>query len=283
MIIDITSENLEQAEDLVSEDILENLKNDTCTGLLSVNRKEEPEGVLIFAWKNRSSADPIRSEILLFSAETSEAGKELLQHYTEMIRNKDCFCSDFEFKTVSAAEEAALKDAGFQMTKQESRDLTISVSNLIQLKKLITKKPPRHIASLENTMWLEVYQGLANCMFHGFKGIVDNISEMPLDWYEKKLSCCAEADERINGLFLIHQLPSGILMPVMLACIGPDYQKDLMYMISTAARSALELYPPETRILIRRHRENIVLLTKKLFPGVTGETIIYGERKEVRE
>jgi hypothetical protein len=52
-------------------------------------------------------------------------------------------------------------------------------------------------------------------------------------------------------------------------------------MVRYAVKKAYELYPPETKIIIRRHNDQTHAFVGKLFPGAKGEPSIRGGRDEV--
>jgi hypothetical protein len=51
-------------------------------------------------------------------------------------------------------------------------------------------------------------------------------------------------------------------------------------MLSASAQKALEEYPPETDIVVRRVKKNIQALIDKFAPGLKGQMVFYGSRKE---
>ncbi|MBQ7677094.1 MAG: hypothetical protein IJT32_02550, partial [Lachnospiraceae bacterium] len=263
-VSEIASGDWGKIKKYIVPDVAECLARITCTGLVAENEKGEAEGVCIFEWKDKDEDSETWAEFLCFRAETKEAGTLLLEEYAKYANESEVCRSAFELKDLTWTEQEILEASGFSLEEKESRDLYICVKDLKGLKMLVKKKPPAFVSSLENHVGLAFFQGLANCLFHEFKGIVENISMLPLTFYDKELSCCVEADERVVGLFLIHILPSGTLMPVMFACVGPDYQKNLLYMLMFTARAAVEKYDPEDKVLIRRQTPHAKALTEKL-------------------
>ena len=67
-------------------------------------------------------------------------------------------------------------------------------------------------------------------------------------------------------------------MPVLFHASGPDSKIDLLSMIAFSARRAVENYPSDTRIVIRRHNAMVKALAAKLFAGRTGREAISGCR-----
>ena len=65
-----------------------------------------------------------------------------------------------------------------------------------------------------------------------------------------------------------------------LFALEPDARVNLIYMIRYAINMAVEKYPEDTRVVLRRHNEMTRALVEKLFPGKKGETVLAGERRE---
>ncbi len=65
-----------------------------------------------------------------------------------------------------------------------------------------------------------------------------------------------------------------------MCAFGPDFQKDMMYMIRFAIRQAAGIYPEDTKVILPRRDESVTKLTSYLFPGTVGMQCIYGERNE---
>ena len=81
---------------------------------------------------------------------------------------------------------------------------------------------------------------------------------------------------------MVHKTESGVLVVELLFAFSIDATKDLVELIKFAVRAAVEKYPPETKVLLRRHNDLVRALVEKLFPGRTGEKAIQGEREERR-
>ncbi|MBQ7677940.1 MAG: hypothetical protein IJT32_06875, partial [Lachnospiraceae bacterium] len=80
--------------------------------------------------------------------------------------------------------------------------------------------------------------------------------------------------------FLVRRTPSGTLIPALLFAYGPEFQKNLGYMIRYSIMQALKSYPPKTVVMIPRITAAAKALTDKLLPNETGTEIFYGRRKE---
>ena len=167
----------------------------------------------------------------------------------------------------------------FKTTKRESRDIYTTVGELAG-NKIAAKKAPSYIMSISDISYREFRQGIIGCLYNGKKGMVEDLSTLSMDWYEPELSCVVKTDDELTGFLLIHKFPSGVLMPLLFYAGGPNYRMDLLDMMRFSVRNAASIYPAETKVLIRRHNDAVRALSDKLFPGVQGEEILFGERPE---
>ena len=137
-----------------------------------------------------------------------------------------------------------------------------------------------NIAELGEITGREFRQGIIGCLYNGRKGIYDDLSAIPIGWYDQEISCVVRTDDEVTGFLLVHRTPSGSLMPVLFYAGGPNSRMDLLGMLIFAIQRAGEECPPDTKVLIRRHSHEVRALSDNLFPGVKGREILYGERTE---
>jgi hypothetical protein len=114
----------------------------------------------------------------------------------------------------------------------------------------------------------------------GRKGLLEDLAYLPINWFEMDVSSYSEADEKVNGFLLVRKNPSGTLQVKLFIAAGPDYLINLVSMVRFSVQKAYEIYPPDTKIIIKRHNDQTRAFVGKLFPTVKGETAIMGERNE---
>jgi hypothetical protein len=76
-----------------------------------------------------------------------------------------------------------------------------------------------------------------------------------------------KTDDQVNGVFLVHKNQDAQLEIKLMHANGPDYAKNLVYMIRNAYASALEYYPADTEVAIPLRLDEAIALIRKLFPG----------------
>ncbi|MCR5487095.1 MAG: hypothetical protein K6F35_06140 [Lachnospiraceae bacterium] len=106
------------------------------------------------------------------------------------------------------------------------------------------------------------------------------LAYLPMDWYEKEVSSFTRLDHKVVGLLLVRRMVSGMLQVKLLFASGPDSQKNLLRMIIYSIRRAGELYPPDTKVMIRCESEAASALAGNLFPQVKGRHAVWGSRTE---
>ncbi len=281
-VVDITESDIELLTMYVPVDVLENVARESCFGVMAMGEEDAVLGSLFWCL-NDSEEEETYSEIFFFDANSREVGDALLEAYGTRAVADAVIRTHIEIEPPQEVVRQSVEAAGFTMEEGEGKDVFISVSELTKMKSLIGNgRVPPYVYKIENIRGVELFQGIANCMFHGFNGVYEDIDSIPTGWYEPEVSCCVKTDGKVNGLFLIHPCPSGKLMPVLFACVGPGSQKSLAYMLRYTLLAIMVDYPPETKILIRRHENRVKALTDNFFPDKTGETRYKGDRDEAR-
>lgn len=92
-----------------------------------------------------------------------------------------------------------------------------------------------------------------------------DLKKRPITWYEPDVSCCIKKGEDVQGLFLVHRDPSGQLWTEYLSAVLETTDPLLPEMLRYSTKKLIELYPPDTQIVIRRHDANIAAIVSRLF------------------
>ena len=277
IVSDITEENIEGFSGLIEEDMAENIGRKTYHGKILTD-EEDALGAIIWEYREVSDFDE-ESEIKLISFLSEQAGDILFEVYNEEISDRNMERSYFELEEPGDPVPVILSEEKFSLEKQESRDLYIRVSDLLNLE-IAHKKAPSYIEKLKDIPEKDYKQGILWCLYNGRKGIYEDLSTLPRDWFDMDISCVVRTDGEVTGFFLVHKTTTGTLIPVLLYAGGANSRKDLLGMLISAIKGAGEKYPPETPVMIRRHSLETKALSANLFPGMKGREILYGERKE---
>ena len=278
-ILEINRDIQNSCEELMLPDTSENLTRKHCRSLAAVNDEGVPEGILVWMLKDKEDKEGSEAELIDLKSPKKEVMEQLLSEYGERTGDDYVDRSFFERAEMTPEEKEAFLSAEFDLEEKEGRDITLTVSEL-QSMKIKKKKVPDTIKNIGVLQDLQFWQGITNCVLHGKTGLMDDLAVMTKDWYDPQLSCYVKTDNRVNGYFLIHKTPSGILMPVLLTATGPDSKLDLLNMLCYTINATITLCPPDTKIVIRRHAEYVTSMVSYLLPGRKGETVWAGNRME---
>lgn len=278
-ILEINGDIQNSCEELMQPDISENLSRKYSRSLAVMNEEGQAEGILVWMLKDKDNEESFEAELIDFNGSNEEVMELLLDEYGERTGDDGVKRSFFERAEMTSEEKQAFQSAEFDLEEKEGRDIILKVSELQSIK-IKKKKIPDTIKNIGVLHELQFWQGITNCVLHDKKGLMDDLAVMAKDWYDPQISSYVMTDGRINGFFLIHRTPSGILMPVLLTAIGPDSRMDLLNMLCYSINAAINTCPEGTKILIRRHEEEVYALASYLLPGRKGETVWAGNRTE---
>ena len=278
-VSNITDENIEEYSDLIDGDIAENIGRKYFRASAVTNKADEVGAVMVWEYKNTGDDKDPEAELSWLSLKDNECTRELFNAFRKDIVEEAVARTYFELEDPKDKLSDVFSKLKFKTTKRESRDIYTTVGELAG-NKIAAKKAPSYIMSISDISYREFRQGIIGCLYNGKKGMVEDLSTLSMDWYEPELSCVVKTDDELTGFLLIHKFPSGVLMPLLFYAGGPNYRMDLLDMMRFSVRKAASIYPAETKVLIRRHNDAVRALSDKLFPGVQGEEILFGERPE---
>lgn len=278
-LTEITAANLESFESYLGKDTAENIGRECFNGLVLTDEEEKASRAAV-VWKSTEDEEKKKryAELSCFSAAGVEEGTQVIGAFADRIDEEGTDASFFEFADLKEELRTVFTGAGYSLREGESRDLKLSVGELKELP-FAKKKLPYYVTCLDGLSEGRFWQGISNALYNSRQGLLEDLDSLPLSFYEQEISCVAEEDGKIRGMFLIHRRPSGILMPVLLYAGGPDSRKNLLYMLSFSVQAALCWYSEDTEVLLRRHDEKTRSLTDYLFPGRQGSMAVIGERR----
>ncbi|MBO4898790.1 MAG: hypothetical protein J5509_00715 [Lachnospiraceae bacterium] len=283
-IVDITEDNIDDLRDYLGEDIAENIGREYYAGIASYDDDDEPAGAVVWNIRHADSMEDTESEIVCFKGDASGISEddeedELLTEYYLRISCDCAVRSVFELEDTSETDRRILRETGFSGAMTEGQNVYTTLGEA-RAKSFASGKVPSYVIPLEKLNLLQFRQGITNCMFCGVSGLNDDLAMLPMEWYETGISCCTVADGKVNGIFLVHRKPSGILMPVLMYASGLDAKKEMLLMLRFSTQAAAEKYPDDTVILICRHDKKTRDLTSYIFPDQKGKEVFKGERWE---
>ncbi len=281
-IIELDADNIEDYEDYIDQDISENIGREFYRGIVATEDGFSPLGAMVWEYKNMEEDGDTDAEIFYVNSDSVEAIEALLQEYDDQTSGEDVVKSFFEAQGLSDDVTRSFSEDGFDVKPVEGRDVIVTVSDLGALADK-AKKSPSYIRGLDQIMEVDFMQGVINIAFHGRKGMLEDLNYIEKDWFDGGISCCTLHDGKITGMFLIHALPSGKLIPVLLSATGPEGKKDILHMVLYAAKKAVENCPGDSQVIIRRHSQNVAALSAKLFSGKGGGAAVQGNRGVIKK
>ena len=284
--IDIDRYNIEGMRDLIPPDVAENIGRTWYRGLVAGEEGNSAyRGILIWEYKNAGSDSmPTESEIVWASGDEQKTLDLLFSGYNERIAEEHTVRSGFEF-SFPPPEDAArsfFPGEGFSLKETESRDIFVTVQELSDLK-LSNKEVPFYIKAIDKLNTRQFRNGVVNCLYSGRKGLLEDMVWLSRDFFDQEVSACVVMDEKAQGFLLVHETASGVLVVEFLFANSVEGNKDVLEMVRFSIRAAARKFPPETKVLLRRHNPSVKALVDKLFPGKKGAAAISGERAEAEK
>ena len=148
-----------------------------------------------------------------------------------------------------------------------SDTIAIPLSEMESLSIFKSLKTSKNVGEVSDLNLMEFKKGLMNCVFSGCKNMPEEIMDYPPNYFELDVSSYVKTDDQVNGVFLVHKNQDAQLEIKLMHANGPDYAKNLVYMIRNAYASALEYYPADTEVAIPLRSDEAIALIRKLFPG----------------
>ena len=212
---------------------------------------------------------------------SDQSEKILFSAYRKLCREEKAASTSFELPCDENLKyEEAFKKEGFLLKRSEGSDLCVTVGRLKTLALMKKKKVPDYICDLSGLDDRTFKRGMLNCIFHGHREMTEDLNRLPLEWFERSVSCCSESDGRIEGFLLVRRHSTGRLKIELLIDVGAEPDMDLLNMIRFSIEKAGEIYPDETEVIIPRYDAVARKLTAFIFPHHKGREVLSGTRRE---
>ena len=278
-LVNITEENIKTFSNLVDRDVACNMDRSFYKGLGVLDDQDEAVGALIYELLDYDSDEDTKSRIHWLKVTEDGAADLLMSAY--QVSMKDEEVTESRFVTRDERMESLLRTHGFETKQAQSPDILVTVGDIKKLAALTGGKSlPSYIQSVENVTLVQYRMFLKKTLIKGRFGILEDLSYLPLTWFDREISSCSMADNNIDGILLVRRMPSQTLMPCLFTAFGLDFQKNLGAIMVHSAQKIVEAYPEDVKVLIRRHNAAVKKLTDKFFPQVTGEKVFVGIRRE---
>ncbi len=280
-VFEISDDNLMEFVGFLGRDLVEDMTREFYRGYGTKDDDGNINGAMVYEVSGLDDDDrDTLSRMVYFKADSDEARAELDRIYREEgVEDEEIVESFYEFEDETTA--GLFEKQGYSKAPKESEIVRIKLSDALQFDFVNkVKKIPDYIVKLEKLSVTQFRTGVKNCVFSGQNGILEDLSNLPMSWYDTGISSCTITDDEVNGMFFVRTTPSGVIVPVLLYAYGPDYVKNLALMIANSIKEAEKKFLPETEIVIYRRKKASAALLKKLIPSIKGNPAFFGERME---
>lgn len=278
-ITKIESENADEFNGFLSEDLIEDIGRKYYGGIGVFDDDDFPVGALVYELLGvNSDVETMKSRIVYVHADNDEVWSAIMDGYDDSVNADNIEITTYETEDEGAA--AMLESFGFSREKKRSRMLRFKVSDLESIKLKLKMRIPTYITGISELSFLQFRNGIKNFLFKGVKCAVEDIAYLPVSWFDKDVSSCCISDGKVVGMFLIRRNPSGSIQVILYTCTGPESRQNLAYMLIRTVNMALAQYPHDTEVMIYCRTGEIVNLVEHILPGHVGNEVFVGSRKE---
>lgn len=275
----LDSDNITEYEMYIPEDIAENIGRTYYRGIV-IEQENTPVAGMIWEIKN-AEKENAENHVCWLQTTDEEAGRELFDAYKDNIIPDGISKTSFSLPAkTSKIEKTVLKEAGFSVALTEGDQIVARLSEIAKIPVFGKIKESESVIPLRSITQRGFNVAVRKFAAQGYSGRCEDLEYLSRAFFENDISCYSEQDDSINGLFLCHMSPSGKIVIEMMAATGSNYQMVILQMIARALKSAIEIYPLETEVVIDRHNYSSLALGEKLFPRGFGVPVYVGSRQE---
>ncbi len=280
----LTEENLDVYRDYIDADIAENIGRIFYRAVISLSDSElTPDGLILWRFVNMESEKPKEAVIEFFDSDSEEAALALLEKYKEETAKVKIIRSSFMLSVQQGRHhKSILKNAGFTFKLFEGDDIVCTIGELEKLPILNMNISIDNAHTLMEMNMRRFRKEITRCVEAGRHGVCEDLSYLPMSYFDLEVSSYVEKEDVVEGLQLYHRTPSGNLEIKLLIAWGKDFKKIFAQLFKKTLISAMGIYPDDTKVILNRHNEAAILLTEKLFPRSLGCPVYTGERKEIQ-
>ncbi len=284
VITELTDENISLFTEYIDEDMTENIERTNYFGLAAVDDFGKVKATMLWQYKNLELDADNESLIEWIRADDPEAFTRMIDVYRVMALENEVVTSKVVIPVKDGKElKALLKEAGFDMRLSESNLITVKLSELSDsafMKKMRGKKIPGSVKTLKEIPPRMFRDGIAKCLMKGRTGLCDDLGDLYIQWFEMDVSTVSTGENGVNGLFLFHKKPSGLITVQLMVSLDSNDKSLLPMLIYRFVSAMEEKYSPDRKVTFDRHNEQVLMLAEKLLPRGFGIPVYVGSRQE---
>ena len=281
-VIQLNEDNALKYVSYLTGDVAENLSRPFYRGILM--QEDGSENILagvVYELIGVNENTPTESAIRWLKIDDEAAAEILFDSYKEAISLADVKLSTFVIPVENSQKaKVALKAAGFTVRLSEGDNIIVTLDELLELPIMKNRKIPDSISPL-NQMTTRIFrQAISKSVMLGRKGVCEDLSSLPLSWFDPDVSCYSEQNGTVDGLLLFHKLPSGMLTIQLMVALSGNAQPIILGMMRKFVISLEETYGADMKVVLNRHNQSSLELTEKLLPRGFGIPVYKGSRQE---
>ena len=284
VIADLSDENMGLYSDYIDEDAAENLERVNYFGLVACDDLGGVKAAMIWQIKNLKPDAEKESLIEWIRSDDPEAMTRMLDSYRIRVAEQGGVRSTVVIPVRNCRElKAQLMDAGFDMRLSESNLIEVKLSELSRsalMNKMRGKKIPSSIKAIKEVPPRAFRAGIAKCLSKGRAGLCDDLGDLYIRWFETDVSCASMDENGVNGFFLFHKKPSGLIAVQLMICLDSNVRSTLPMLMYRFMCAMEEKYGPDQKVVFDRHNEQVLTLAEKLIPRGFGIPVYAGSRSE---
>ncbi len=283
-ITDLTRDNTEFFADYIGGAMAENIGRINYRGFVLTEGDYRPVAGMIWRIKKSGASSDAESIVEWIRADKEDAFNEMLASYKDWIGEDEVVRSGVVIPAKEGKEiKNLLKTSGFSVKLTES-DLIVArlsvLSEVNLIKKFRDQPIPDSIKSLDQIPVRAFRSAILKCDRLGKTGICDDLADLSLRWFEEDVSCVSEKDGEINGMFLFHKKPAGLITAQILICFDNSTGVTIPLLMRKFIENMYKKYDPDTKVGFDRHNILAMRLSEKLLPSGFGTPIYSGTRDE---
>ena len=276
----VTEETIRTYKKIFPAGIAENILRSPFT-FLAAGEEKDMAGLCFVTARQGKNPPEKTARILSFTAEDQKTASALLTEYERILKEQGIGKSILyipEREEISEGVEKSLRKQGYEVSKREGENLTVTAKEILSLEKLKTSQLPRSVRPLGEFSGRSLRRGLASCLKRDERAHIEDLKELPLEWYEPEISCCMETGGRILGFLLVHRMADERLRVEALTSLGEAGKNGLFQLLCFSAAQLGRLYPEDTQVLLPGRDEATIKLIRYFFPGHPGDPVRYAEK-----
>ncbi len=281
--IDVDKKNIREYSLFFDADTYENIGRSFIRSMV-VEDDETGQVIAGMVWSivQKEKTEECISTIIWVKYSESGVFFRMMSVYIERLKKEGIRTTKVILPYKEGKEQKALfAEAGYNMKLFESDVVIVRLSELSAMpfiEKLRNTRIPEGVMTLNQISARYFEKGVNKCIKAGKLGLCQDLQDLSMGWFEDDVSSVSTGEDGINGFFLFHKRPSGVIAVQLLTCLDQSYKTTVPHMMYRFVTAMEEKYGPDTKIELDRHNEQAMILSERLLPRDIGMPVYLGSR-----